>query len=110
MPYLRFFDHQRPCLLRAFFRPLVAETPLRFANPSPPSGWVKDFHLQVSVHTPHTPQPPFQAARPAGKRVRSQDWLPHSERFRVLSATTDTTPNNYSGHQSRSRVILFLIL
>jgi hypothetical protein len=60
MPYLRFFNHQRPCLLRAFFRPPVAGTPLRFADPSPPSGWVKDFHLQVSVHTPHTLQPPFR--------------------------------------------------
>src|SRR5215470_8725297 len=42
--------------------PALRSTPLCFANPSPPSGWVKDFHLQVSVHTPHTPQPPFQAA------------------------------------------------
>src|SRR3954454_7800558 len=35
------FTHQRPCLLHAFFRPSVAGAPLRFANPSPPSGWVK---------------------------------------------------------------------
>src|SRR5882672_7703721 len=67
MPYLRFFHHQRPCLLRAFFRPPVAGTPLRFANPSPPSGWVKDFHLQVSVHTPHTPQPPFRRLADASR-------------------------------------------
>jgi metallo-beta-lactamase class B len=29
-------------------------TPLRFANPSPPSGWIEDFHLQAVVHTRHT--------------------------------------------------------
>src|SRR6201997_3333638 len=41
-------------LLHAFFRPHLAMTPLRFANPSPPSGWVEDFHLQAVVHTRHT--------------------------------------------------------
>ncbi|HTE94092.1 MAG TPA: hypothetical protein VK678_11355, partial [Bradyrhizobium sp.] len=28
--------------------------PLRFANPSPPSGWIKDFHLQAVDHARHT--------------------------------------------------------
>ncbi|MFY9957905.1 hypothetical protein, partial [Bradyrhizobium sp.] len=32
----------------------LAVTPLRFANPSPPSGWVKDFHLQAVDHARHT--------------------------------------------------------
>src|SRR4051794_9532939 len=32
-------------LLHASFRPRLAATPLRFANPSPPSGWVEDLHL-----------------------------------------------------------------
>jgi hypothetical protein len=27
---------------------------LRFANPSPPSGWVEDFHLQAIGHARHT--------------------------------------------------------
>ncbi|MBA2400450.1 MAG: hypothetical protein H0V72_17440 [Bradyrhizobium sp.] len=27
---------------------------MRFANPSPPSGWVKDFHLQAVDHARHT--------------------------------------------------------
>jgi hypothetical protein len=27
---------------------------LRFANPSPPSGWVEDFHLQATEHAQHT--------------------------------------------------------
>jgi hypothetical protein len=27
---------------------------LRFANPSPPSGWVEDFHLQTVEHARHT--------------------------------------------------------
>jgi hypothetical protein len=29
-------------------------TPLRFAIPSPPSGWIEDFHLQAVVHARHT--------------------------------------------------------
>jgi hypothetical protein len=37
-------------------------TPLRFANPSPPSGWIEDFHLQAVVHTRHTRKTPPEAA------------------------------------------------
>src|ERR1700760_377548 len=33
-------------------------TPLRFANPSPPSGWIEDLHLQAVVHTRHTAHGP----------------------------------------------------
>src|SRR5579862_2733714 len=46
--------HRAANLLHAFFRPRLATTPLRFANPSPPSGWIEDFHLQAVVHTRHT--------------------------------------------------------
>ncbi|MGO8735186.1 MAG: hypothetical protein ACLQVM_20605, partial [Terriglobia bacterium] len=38
----------------ASFRPRLTTTPLRFANPSPPSGWVEDFHLQAVEHARHT--------------------------------------------------------
>src|SRR4029077_7060865 len=41
-------------LLHASSRPRLAATPLRFANPSPPSGWVKDLHLQAVEHARHT--------------------------------------------------------
>ena len=41
-------------LLHASFRPRLTTTPLRFANPSPPSGWVEDFHLQAAEHARHT--------------------------------------------------------
>ena len=34
-------------LLHASFRPHLTMTPLRYANPSPPSGWVEDSHLQI---------------------------------------------------------------
>jgi cation transporter-like permease len=33
-------------------------TPLRFANPSPPSGWIEDFHLQAVDHARHTTKSP----------------------------------------------------
>src|ERR1700758_790060 len=48
------FVHRAAALLHAVFRPHLAMTPLRFANPSPPSGWIEDFHLQAVVHTRHT--------------------------------------------------------
>src|SRR6266567_2061826 len=41
--------HRAATLLHAFFRPHLAMIPLRFANPSPPSGWIEDFHLQAVV-------------------------------------------------------------
>jgi hypothetical protein len=41
--------HRAAALLRAFFGPYLTMTPLRFANPSPPSGWIEDFHLQAEA-------------------------------------------------------------
>ena len=46
--------HRAAALLRASFRPHLTMTPLRFANPSPPSGWIEDFHLQAVDHARHT--------------------------------------------------------
>src|SRR5262245_27911506 len=46
--------HRTAPLLRASFRPRLTTTPLRFANPSPPSGWIEDFHLQAVDHARHT--------------------------------------------------------
>src|SRR5215831_2471285 len=46
--------HRAAVLLHASFRPRLATTPLRFANPSPPSGWIEDFHLQAVDHARHT--------------------------------------------------------
>src|SRR5262245_52096516 len=50
--------HQAAALLRASFRRRLAAMPLRFANPSPPSGWIEDFHLQAVVHARHTRRSP----------------------------------------------------
>jgi hypothetical protein len=36
------------------FRPRLAATPLRFTNPSPPSGWAGDFHPQAIEPARHT--------------------------------------------------------
>jgi hypothetical protein len=46
--------HRAAILLHASFRPRLAATPLRFANPSPLSGWIEDFHLQAADHARHT--------------------------------------------------------
>ena len=45
---------QVAALLHASFRPRLAATPLRFANPSPPSGWVEDFHFLAAGPAQHT--------------------------------------------------------
>jgi hypothetical protein len=44
-------------LLHTAFRPHLAMTPLCFANPSPPSGWIGDFHPQAIEHAGHTTNP-----------------------------------------------------
>jgi hypothetical protein len=56
--------HRLACLLHTSFRPRLATTPLRFTNPSVPSRWVEDFHLQAIGHARHTKTnpPPFRAA------------------------------------------------
>jgi hypothetical protein len=56
------FVHRIAALLHASFRPRLATTPLRFANPSPPSGWVEDFHLQALEHARHTAKAASAAA------------------------------------------------
>ena len=45
-------------LLHASFRRRLTTTPLRFANPSPPSGWIEDFHLQAVEYARHTTESP----------------------------------------------------
>jgi hypothetical protein len=52
--------HRAAALLHASFRPRLATTPSRFANPSPPSGWIEDFHLQAVDHARHTRKAPRQ--------------------------------------------------
>jgi hypothetical protein len=33
-------------------------TPLRFANPSPPSDWIEDFHSKLSIMLAHNERSP----------------------------------------------------
>jgi hypothetical protein len=53
-PLYPVFVHWPVHLLHASFRPHLAVTPLRFANPSPPSGWIGDFHPRAIEHARHT--------------------------------------------------------
>src|ERR1700737_948457 len=46
--------YRAAALLHASFKPRLATAPLRFANPSPPSGWIEDFPLQAVDHARHT--------------------------------------------------------
>src|SRR3954471_7215748 len=41
-------------LLHTSFRHRLAVMPLCFAKPSPPSGWLRDFHPQAIEHARHT--------------------------------------------------------
>src|SRR5215475_12918035 len=45
---------QVAALLRTSFRRRLAETPLCFASPSPPSGWTGDSHSPAIEHAGHT--------------------------------------------------------
>src|SRR5262249_20599123 len=65
--------HRAATLLHAFFRPHLAMMPLRFANPSPPSGWIEDFHLQAVVQ--------YSAHQKDGPRMRERRraWLTSQE-------------------------------
>jgi hypothetical protein len=44
-------------LLHTAFRSHLAMTPLCFANPSSPSGWIEDFHFQAPGHAGHATKP-----------------------------------------------------
>src|SRR5665811_1411347 len=61
--------HRAAALLHASFRPRLATTPLRFANPSPPSGWIEDFHLQAVDHARHTQKDRLAAVSPKSHQV-----------------------------------------
>jgi hypothetical protein len=79
--------HRAAALLHASFRPHLAMTPLRFANPSPPSGWIEDFHLQAVDHARHTTNDPGEkpgpffhrtmwgVGGPSGFRCNMYEWV-----------------------------------
>ena len=74
-PHYPVFVHQAAALLHASLRPRLATTPLRFANPSPPSGWVEDFHLQAVDHARHTNKGGAHRRRHSFKRLRGYALL-----------------------------------
>ena len=71
--------HRLALLLHASFRPRLTTTPLRFANPSPPSGWIEDFHLQAVEYARHTTERPGLARPQIGWRrlSASTGYCPH---------------------------------
>src|SRR6185436_7582373 len=82
------FVHRAAALLHAFFRPHLAMTPLRFANPSPPSGRIEDFHLQAVVHTRHTQISPGKAG--GVRNGAAQSGRSRSETPSIHVATYET--------------------
>ena len=69
--------HRAAALLHASFRPRLAATPLRFANPSPPSGWIEDFHLQAVDHARHAKKGPGVLLR--APRLTDQSSVSNSQ-------------------------------
>ena len=73
-PRIRFLFHRVAALLHASFRPRLATMPLRFANPSPPSGWIEDLHLQAVGHARHTRRSRASGlTRPLAEAIRGFD-------------------------------------
>ena len=52
-----------------FFQTGLTASSLRFANPSPPSGWVEDFHFRAVEHARHTTFSPLR--RGEGSRQKA---------------------------------------
>src|SRR5713101_76115 len=64
-------------------------TPLCFANPSPPSGWIGDFHPQAIEHAGHTTRPWADGPRIKSghdERVWEQTRLSQSGKRTVATA------------------------
>ena len=59
-------------LLHASFRRRLTTTPLRFANPSPPSSWIRDLHPQVAKHAWQTKKRPDLRRDPAANSRTSE--------------------------------------
>src|SRR6202521_4074047 len=69
-PRIRFlFIGSHPCSTLPS-DPASRRQPLRFTNPSPPSGWVEDFHLRAIEHARHTTNPlAREGSRRRGRRI-----------------------------------------
>ena len=66
-------------LLRTSFRHRLAVMPLRFAKPSPPSGWLEDFHPQAIEHARHATNP-LRGSGAASAAMASRGKARHSGR------------------------------
>ncbi len=89
--------HRAAALLHASFRPRLATTPLRFANPSPPSGWIEDSHLQAVDHARHTKQCGLAATLSLG---HSHWMVPNGAADCRLSVTMPLRSVKYSARRS----------
>ena len=96
--------HRAATLLHASFRPRLATTPLR--NPSPPSGWIKDFHLQAVDMLGTQKKPRRSGAR---YRVRMRTRGHAYDEWNLPDASTDVVkgtciiPEYSSGRSARTK-------
>ena len=87
--------HRAAALLHASFRPHLAMTPLRFANPSPPSGWIEDFRLQAVDHARHTNKMP-----PGGGSSSLKSRLGRSGEAEPLAAALPAVGHEANPHEA----------
>ena len=63
------------------------DSPCVVANPSPPSGWVEDFHLQATEHAQHTTKPlrgqRQMILRGVGQRGPPEKCFPNERREQI---------------------------
>src|SRR5664279_82995 len=81
--------HRLAPLLHASFRPRLTTTPLRFAIPSPPSGWEEDFHLPAVEHARHT-----KKAREASRAAGTNSRLKRLDKVSRIRRSTFTPPHH----------------
>src|SRR6202051_3808586 len=58
------------------------DSPCVVTNPSPPSGWVEDFHLQVTEHAQHTTKS-LRDSPPTTNIVKGIGWSERLSRSRL---------------------------
>jgi hypothetical protein len=74
---------QAATLLHASFRRRLTAPPLRFANPSPPSSWMRDSHPQVDKHAWQT-----KKTLASAKTDAREDWSKCHSRLKTARAAS----------------------
>ena len=95
--------HRLASLLHPSFKPRLTTSPLRFANPSPPSGRVEDLHLQAVKHARHTENSPGRQSWVVGYPFEISPEGTAEPTSRRVSLTSQTTQRSLTREGRFSR-------